>query len=373
VSDWHRQWRKRLERAGPIQAGSLAFHVQQWLATLEARNYSPGSIALRERQMRLFLLWCNERGLSTPAEITVAVVERYQRSLYHQKDERGKRLSFRAQRDRLATLRRFFRWMAKARHVEMSPCETLELPRVEQRLPRGVLTVAQVESVLAVPDVGTPMGIRDRAIVETLYSTGIRRQEICNLTIHDLDLERGTLIVRQGKGKKDRMIPIGQRAVLWITKYVDEVRPLLVSEPDDGVVFLTRNREPFSGYRMAELVRDLIDDAQVGKKGACHLFRHTMATLMLEGGADIRFIQAMLGHARITSTEVYTQVAIAKLKEIHEATHPGAKLERPPAEHIENDQSREELLFSLAAEAAEEEKELATSIHRRRPPTWFIR
>jgi integrase/recombinase XerD len=373
VSEWHREWRKRLQRAAPTASGSLGFHVQQWLATLEARNYSPGSIALRERQMRLFLLWCIERGLSAPNEITVAVVERYQRSLYHQKDESGKRLSFRAQRDRLATLRRFFRWMAKARHVEMSPCETLELPRVEQRLPRGVLTISEVERVLAVPDIQTPMGIRDRAILETLYSTGIRRQEICNLTVHDLDLERGTLVVRQGKGKKDRMIPIGERACRWITKYVDEVRPLLACEPDDGVVFLTRNREPFSGYRMAELVRDLIDDGQVGKQGACHLFRHTMATLMLEGGADIRFIQAMLGHARITSTEVYTQVAIAKLKEIHEATHPGAKLDRRIRQRIEDDEKREELLFSLVAEATEEDQDLTSSIRRRRPPTWFLR
>jgi integrase/recombinase XerD len=172
------------------------------------------------------------------------------------------------------------------------------------------------------------MGIRDRAVVETHYSTGVRRAEICALKLYDLDVDRGTIIVRQGKGKKNRMIPIGWHAVQWVEKYVHEVRPLLVREPDDGTLFLTRFNLPFSPERMAELVGQLIDDANIGKKGPCHLFRHTMATLMLEGGADIRFIQAMRGHASILSTEVYTQVAIRKLKEVHELTHPGAKLDR---------------------------------------------
>lgn len=110
------------------------------------------------------------------------------------------------------------------------------------------------------------------------------------------------------------MIPIGSRAVMWVEKYIEEVRKLLVREPDDGTLFLTRFNLPFSPERMAELVRQLIDDANIGRSGSCHLFRHTMATLMLEGGADIRFIQAMLGHASILSTEIYTQVAIRKLK-----------------------------------------------------------
>jgi len=134
--------------------------------------------------------------------------------------------------------------------------------------------------------------------------------------------------VRQGKGKKDRMIPIGSRALAWIDKYVLEVRPTLARQPDDGTLFLSNQGDTFSPNRLSQMVREYVDGAQLGKSGACHLFRHTMATLMLENGADIRFIQAMLGHAELSTTQIYTQVSIRKLKEIHSLTHP-ARLDKP--------------------------------------------
>jgi integrase/recombinase XerD len=146
----------------------------------------------------------------------------------------------------------------------------------------------------------------------------------------------------------DTIIPIGERALAWIDKYVTDVRPSLVLEPDEGVVFLTNTGEPFTPNRLTQLVRDYVDKAKVGKRGACHLFRHTMATLMLEGGADVRFIQEMLGHVKLETTQIYTQVSIRKLKEIHTATHPGARMAR-------NVNDREVLLLSLAVEAAGED------------------
>jgi integrase/recombinase XerD len=189
-----------------------------------------------------------------------------------------------------------------------------------------VLSAAEAEQVIAQPNVNDPLGLRDRALMETLYSTGMRRLELANLKLYDLDLERGTVFVRQGKGQKDRMIPVGDRAAAWVRKYLDESRPSLAAEPDDKTVFLSNAGEPFSLDHLSDLVRRHVDAANIGKRGACHLFRHTMATLMLEGGADIRFIQAMLGHADLKTTQIYTQVSIRQLKEIHTATHP-AKLE----------------------------------------------
>jgi len=187
-----------------------------------------------------------------------------------------------------------------------------------------VLTEIEAEKVLAAVDVREPMGIRDRAILETLYSTGIRRMELIGLALTDLDTERGTLLVRQGKGKKDRMVPIGERAIAWLEKYLAEVRPELAVPPDDGTIFLTNMGEALSPNRLTQLVRGYEDAADIGKRGACHLFRHTMATLMLENGADIRFIQQMLGHVSLTSTQIYTQVSVKKLKEVHTATHPAS-------------------------------------------------
>jgi integrase/recombinase XerD len=163
--------------------------------------------------------------------------------------------------------------------------------------------------------------------METFYSTGMRRRELSGLKLYDLDVERGTVMVRMGKGKKDRMIPIGSRALAWIDRYVTEVRPTLALQPDDGILFLSNQGDFFSPNRLTQMVREYVAAAEIGKSGACHLFRHTMATLMLEGGADIRFIQQMLGHAELSTTQIYTQVSIRKLKEIHSLTHP-ARLEK---------------------------------------------
>jgi integrase/recombinase XerD len=178
--------------------------------------------------------------------------------------------------------------------------------------------------------VNTPLGVRDRAILETLYSTGVRRMEVVNLRLYDLDHDRGTLIVRQGKGRKDRMVPIGERALAWIDRYLREVRPTLLSGDSAGeIIFLTKLGEPFSPDQMTTLVREYVDAADIGKKGSCHLWRHTAATLLHDAGADIRFIQAFLGHAKLTTTEIYTQVSIRQLKAIHAACHPSSKLKRP--------------------------------------------
>src|SRR5471030_3250499 len=163
---------------------------------------------------------------------------------------------------------------------------------------------------------------------------------------------------RQGKGKKDRMIPIGERALAWITKYRDDVRPHFVLGQDDGTLFLPQQGKGLSPNQLPKLVREKIEKPNIGKRGSCHLFRHTMATLMLENGADIRFIQAMLGHVSLNTTQIYTQVSIRALKEIHTATHP-ARLQR---QHSASETTAETLpddpvaalLTALDAEADEE-------------------
>ena len=157
--------------------------------------------------------------------------------------------------------------------------------------------------------------------------------EICNLRLYDVDYDRGTIMVRQGKGQKDRMVPIGERAITWIERYVSEVRPILESAAtEDNTVFLTETGQPFTPDQMTANVRNYVEAGDVGKPGACHLWRHTAATLMHDAGADIRFIQAFLGHARLQTTEIYTQVSIRQLKAIHSACHPSSRLNRPDKE-----------------------------------------
>ena len=316
---------------GADDSQGLHAWMQRYLDWLRVQNYSERTVENRQLYLGYFIAWCAERGIARPVEVTRPILERYQRMLFHYRKRSGNPLSFRSQHSRLVPVRAYFKWLTRQNVLLANPASELDLPRLEKRLPKHVLSAAEAEQVVNQADVDEDLGVRDRAILETLYSTGIRRMEVIGLRLFDLDVERGTIMVRQGKGKKDRMIPIGDRAVAWIDKYVTDVRPGLVMEPDDGTLFLTNTGDPFTPNRLTQLVRNYVDAAEIGKRGACHLFRHTMATIMLENGADIRFIQEMLGHAELSTTQIYTQVSIKKLKEIHTATHPSARVTRESA------------------------------------------
>jgi integrase/recombinase XerD len=306
--------------------------MEKHLENLSLKNYSEYTLKGRRVHIGFFLDWAAERGIEDPVEVTRTVLEAYQRHVFNYRKKNGEPLGFNGQHDRIVPLRVWFKWMARQHHILHNPASELELPRVGMRLPKAVLTASEAERILQGPNIHDALGLRDRAILETLYTTGMRRLELVNLKLWDLDIERATVAIRQGKGKKDRIIPLGDRTALWVRKYLDESRPTLANEPDDKVVFLSNAGEPFSLDYLTEMVRGYVDAAEIGKRGACHLFRHTMATLMLEGGADIRFIQAMLGHADLKTTQIYTHVAVRQLQEIHRASHPAklhpAKLER---------------------------------------------
>ena len=329
--------------------------VQSYLNYMDVKNYAKSTRDSREFYLYTFLEWCGQRQLLRPSEITKPILERFQRYLFHYRKKNGDPLTFRSQYNRLVALRAWFKWLAKENHILYNPASEIELPKLEKRLPKAVLSEGEAESILNQPDIDEAMGLRDRAILEVLYSTGIRRLELINLLVQDVDQDRGTLFVRQGKGKADRMIPIGERALLWIDKYLDETRPELACGRDEGKLFLSRYGDAISPNGLTALVRNYIDQANIGKRGSCHLFRHTMATLMLENGADIRFIQAMLGHVKLDTTQIYTQVSIKKLKEIHTLTHP-AKAKRSKKIDVTADEpeATEEALFSaLAAEESD--------------------
>jgi integrase/recombinase XerD len=288
------------------------------------RGYTTSTIESRRRSIVFFVAWLAERNITRPVEVTRAMVERYQRHLFQLRKQNGQPLTLRSQAGRLMPLRALFKWAAKEHVVAVNPAAELELPRTEQRLPKPALTIAEAEQVLAVPDLLSPVGLRDRAMLEVLYSTGMRRAELAGLHLHDIDTERRTVLIRQGKGRKDRMIPIGQRALDWIDRYTTTARPQWVPVPDSGVLFLTVDGTPVSLHRLTTLMKSYVTASGVGKEGSCHLFRHTTATLMLEGGADIRHVQQMLGHVNIATTQIYAQVTIHHLQAIHSATHPAA-------------------------------------------------
>jgi integrase/recombinase XerD len=308
----------------PADISGWPFLVEEFCIWMGAHGYSPRTIHNRRRQLSALVVWLSERGVTRPVEVTRPMLERYQRWLFHYRKKDGEPLSFRSQSQRLLPVRAFFKWAARSNVVLYNPASEIELPKVEHRLPKPPLTAEEAEAVLSMPDLSSPAGVRDRAMLEVLYSTGIRRSELGGLAVFDIDAARRTLLVRQGKGRKDRMVPIGERALVWVARYLEEARPQLVAGADDGTLFLTADGTGFSPDRLTQIARSYVKASGVTKEGACHLFRHTMATLMLEGGADIRYIQAMLGHAELSTTQIYTQVSIRTLQAVHSATHPGA-------------------------------------------------
>lgn len=318
----------------PSNDDPRGFHarVREHLDWLTVLKYSVYSIDTRRRYFKYFIAWCELRGITRPSDITLPILERYQRHMAtHISEKTGKPVGVSQQVGTLCSIQVFYRWLARRRLVLYNPAADLEIPRRPKRLPKAILTEEEVDRVLSKPNVKDALGLRDRAMLELFYTNGIRRGELCQIKLHDLNLKDGFLQIREGKGDKDRMVPVGKRACHWIERYLTESRPHLVSGHDERWVFLTNKGEFFVRNAVTFLIRKYIDAAGIGKPGSCHLFRHACATHMLENGADTRYIQEMLGHENLKSTEIYTHVVITKLKEIHDRTHP-ARLD-PNGDH----------------------------------------
>ena len=316
---------------------SLPAYLSRYLDWMAVHHFAPSTCSGRKHTLGVFLCWCQQRGLEQPQEITRPIAESYQRYIYRLRKKDGSPFGILGQTNYLTALKSFFKWLSQGRYILYNPCSELELPRQQKRLPRDILTAEEVEKVMAVPDVNDSFGLRDRAMLEVLYSTGIRRNELVHLKQQDWDGARGTLTVRLGKGGRDRMLPIGERALFWIQHYLDRSRPDLLTGFDDGTLFLNNAGKALDPTGLSRRIGLMIKGANIGKEGSCHLFRHTLATLMLENGADIRHIQEMLGHASLKTTQIYTQVSIRNLKEVHSQTHPGANLTAKQRERIARD------------------------------------
>lgn len=310
----------------PASTNLLRAYQSAFLEWTVTSGLAESTASIRRRALDGFILWCDERGLQRPHDITRPILQRYQGHLYHYRKANGQPLSFNTQATRLMPIVAFFKWCARENHILHNPASDLVLPKPPRQLPRHLMSVAEVESVLSQADIETPSGLRNRAMLETLYSTGIRRAELIRLELYDVDTERGTLMVRQGKGRRDRLVPIGARACAWVARYLHEVRPQLALTLDQRTLFVTDYGETFEKNRLSDMVKRHMQYAGF-KNGGCHAFRHAMATHMLENGADIRYIQAILGHSELSTTQIYTHVAIGHLQAVHALTHP-ARLDR---------------------------------------------
>jgi integrase/recombinase XerD len=275
-----------------------------------------------------FNRWAISRQIDTPCSFRRADLEAYQLFLHQYRSPRGgKPLVTNTQLGRLGCIRRFFAWLCRSGIIPANPAADLDLPRKQARLLPKALSPEELQRLLDIPDTTSPFGIRDRTILELFYATGIRRTEMTRLDLGDYESATRTLIVRKGKGGKSRMLPVGERAAAWLDRFLAEVRPLFDHLPHETSLFISGYGTRITPAYLGNAVKKLMIRSGIQTGGSCHLFRHSCATDMHRGGADIRYVQEMLGHARLETTQIYTHVHIEALREIHTRCHPHGRLD----------------------------------------------
>ena len=319
------------------QSQRLKLMAERFSEWLEAINYSPKTRVNYTRDVKLFLTWLSENtAINSIVEVTPAQLQQYQIWLYNfersdgdseaTKEKEAKRLSVGTQANRLAAVRKFFSWLLSEQQIAYNPATSLQLPKQPQRLPRGVLTKSEARRLIEATPTTKPRDIRDRAILETLYATGIRRAELLALTIYDADLQTATLRIEHGKGNTKRVVPLTQSAIAALKLYLEEARSLFAHEAGQVRLFVSsRSGGPLDDDDIVRIVAKASTRAGIRKHVTPHTLRHTCATHLLKGRADIRQIQKLLGHRRLSSTEVYTRVELTDLHEVIARCHPREK------------------------------------------------
>jgi integrase/recombinase XerD len=297
-----------------LSAPDRARPVKAWLDHLRVeRGLAENTLAAYERDLAELHEFAEARGRSI-LDLAQADLAEFLGSL------RGRGLGPRSQARHHFSARAFFRFAWREGLVERDPMENLRPPRTFQSLPR-YLTPAQIEALLAAPDVATPVGVRDRAVLEVLYATGLRASELTGLTVEGVDMQLGVV---RGKGRKERLVPLGREARRWVKRYVSDARDAFARGRSSPLLFLSARGGRLSPTGLWGLVRRHAVAAGVEKVLTPHVLRHSFASHLLEHGADLRALQAMLGHADISSTQIYTHVTRERLRQLYDKYHPRA-------------------------------------------------
>ena len=284
-----------------------------WLEDGLAKN----TLAAYRSDLALFAAWLQTSGGSL-LEVGAADIQSYLAHLYRR--PRAEQPKPASQRRLQAALRRLYRHLLAHGRIHADPMQNIEQPRMPQRFPK-TLSEAEVESLINAPDVARPIGLRDRAMLELIYAAGLRVTELVKLRLFEVSLDDGVVRVL-GKGDKTRLVPLGEVAIAWLDRYLHEARPLLLKGQACDQVFVTARRRGLSRQMFWSLVKRHAAAAGVTKPISPHVLRHAFATHLLNHGADLRVVQLLLGHADISTTQIYTHVARERLKQLHATHHP---------------------------------------------------
>jgi integrase/recombinase XerD len=322
------------------QINELIFQFTEHLKVL---NRSPSTIRNYLMHLRAFVEATAEPDMRG---VTRSMLEAYIAGLYAYRNHDGKPYAVATLCLKVRSVKRFFEFLSAANIIFIDPSETIKEPQKERRLVQKVLTPEDVAKILSRPNLGTLSGIRDRAILETLYSTGIRRGELCGLSIYDVDLAAKTLRINKGKGQKDRVVPLGKHAARFLQEYIAKVRPHHTRKNrGERRLFVNIQGKPLDKYTVGSIVKNHGKEAGIKKPVSPHMFRHAFAVALMKNGADITAVQKMLGHADLGTTQMYIRSLALDLKAVHGKTHPREKDKKAPQAikpRIERKKSRHE-------------------------------
>ena len=303
----------------------LFFHHNEYCQHLNIRNFSAGTMVRYVSYLVRFFDWLKSRNISEISQVASGTIKEYQLHLYAYVNRKGTPNSVCYQNNNLKAIKSYFRFLRDNDYFVHDPACDVSYAKTPNRLPRSILNQGEMKKLLHAPDIKTMIGYRDRTILEVFYSTGIRRNELINLTLEDVDYGDGIIRINCGKGNKDRVVPVGRIACRYLENYISAVRPMLTKDGHDRHIFLTHKGRKLSENRIWGIVKHYGRKANLRKDISPHTFRHTCATLMLRNKANIRHIQELLGHASLETTQIYTSVSIADLKEVHRRCHPREK------------------------------------------------
>jgi len=295
--------------------------LRQYVLDLQALRRSKALCNNATRVLPRLFVFLKRRRVSDLRTVREEHLAAFARTLGEAQSARGAVLALNSQAAYLRAVKGFFRFLERRDVLLRDPARAIELPRIK-RLPRAHLSEAHVRRLISHCDDPTLIGIRDRAIVELLYGTGIRAGECERLDAVDVGLLERVLLIRNGKGKKDRVVPIPERAIVALDRYLRDGRPALTRSASDGALFLSATGRRFQVQCIEILVRGCARGAGLSVRATPHMLRHACATHLLKGGASVRHIQALLGHKRLSTTAIYTRVAVADLHEVLKRAHP---------------------------------------------------
>jgi len=299
----------------------LKLLIEKFYEWLEVNGYSESTLVSYKRYLSRFISFLSEHEINDIISITPKEIYQYQTCLYYAKTSKGKPLSTLTQHNALSAVRSFFYFLVKTDKISLDPAANIQFPEKPDTLPE-VFTVKEIEKLICAPDMKIPTGFRDRAIIEVLYVTGMRNSELRNLKIYDVNLKEASIKITHGKGGKPRVVPLGRIACRFLYEYLLTIRPKLIKNQDQQILFLSRTGKIITATDLTMNIRKYGERAKLPKRITAHSLRHSCATHLLKNGADIRYIQKLLGHNAITSTQIYTKVEPKDLKAVHAKYHP---------------------------------------------------